>query len=99
VRHWLFVALIALGSQASDASPKQWAAMTRSERVATLRNITRSCRLPASALQLKGEELHMKPPTDAKYSSVDCMLKRIKPWPGTMKMGFVGNEAYSNEKK
>jgi hypothetical protein len=73
--------------------------MTRSERLATLHSITRSCGLPASALQLRGEELRMKPPMDAKYTSVDCMLQRIKHWTGAMKMGFVGNEAYSNEKK
>lgn len=39
----------------------------------------------------------MQPPADAKYESVDCMLSEVKKSGFPFKLGFVGNEYYSNE--
>ncbi|MBO9576219.1 MAG: hypothetical protein J7494_10810 [Sphingobium sp.] len=61
--------------------------------------IADECGLPRSTLKLIGKDrLQFQPPENAKYEAVDCALKKLKEakFPG-MKMGFVGNERYSNE--
>lgn len=61
--------------------------------------IADGCGLPRSAVVLNGEdEILFQPPQDAKYEAVDCALKKLKEvkFPG-MKLGFIGNERYSNE--
>jgi len=52
--------------------------------------------LPASSFKLVGlDDLHFRPPPDAKYEDVDCALSELKKSPIPVKMGFIGNEEYS----
>jgi 16S rRNA C967 or C1407 C5-methylase (RsmB/RsmF family) len=70
----------------------------RESRLATLKSITQRCGLPEDSLQLSGtDDLHVRPPVDAKYESVDCALAELKKANMPLKMGFVGNEVYANE--
>jgi hypothetical protein len=67
----------------------------RSERIAQLAKIATNCGLPAEALKLKGvDDLHIRPPADAPYEKVDCLLTALKKTDMPVKMGFVGNETY-----
>ena len=60
-----------------------------------LDRIADKCGLPRSTFNLVGtEELHVAPPADAKYESVDCALAELKKSDIPFAMGFVGNEAY-----
>ncbi|WP_106639266.1 hypothetical protein [Allosphingosinicella vermicomposti] len=66
----------------------------RAEKEARLVEITTTCGLPQGSLKLIGtDELHIKPPIDASYESVDCLLRKVKGTDLGLKMGFVGNEA------
>lgn len=68
------------------------------QRQATLNQIADKCGLPRSSLRLVGDdELHMQPPADARYESVDCMLSEVRSSGLPLKLGFVGNEYYANE--
>jgi hypothetical protein len=70
----------------------------RETRLATLKAITQRCGLPETSLRLVGtDDLHVRPPVDAKYESVDCALAELKKANMPLKMGFVGNEAFVNE--
>jgi hypothetical protein len=67
----------------------------RTERMAQLEKIAAACRLPATTLKLVGtEDLHFRPPPDAKYERVDCVLKALNKTDIPTRMGFVGNEVY-----
>jgi hypothetical protein len=67
------------------------------QRQASVNAIADACGLPRSALRLVGDdELHMQPPVDAKYESVDCALTQLKKIPA-LKLGFVGNEYYPDD--
>ena len=71
-----------------------------SPRIAQLRAITDKCGLPPSAARLVGaNDLHLQPPFDAKYASVDCLIKEVKSAGFPEKVGFVGNEAYQTKVK
>ncbi len=72
----------------------------RAEREAKLLEISRSCGLPASTIKMVGiDELRIRPPSDAKYENVDCMLTALREAGIPMRMGFVGNEAFQTERK
>ena len=65
-----------------------------------LRQITADCGLPANTLRLEGEnDLQVKPPPDAFYHAVDCMLTRVRQLDYPLNMGFVGNEAPAPENR
>jgi len=68
--------------------------------LAELKAITDSCGLPASSLQLTGDNrLDVRVPPNAKYESVDCALRMLKNSSvSTSKMSFIGNEAHELEK-
>jgi hypothetical protein len=71
--------------------------MSRPERQEALDDIADQCKLPRSVFALgEGEELHFHPATDANFDNVSCALNKLKTL-GPANMGFVGNEAYSNE--
>ena len=58
-----------------------------------------SCGLPHSAMILHGKNvLQFQPPENASVEAIGCALQKIKEskFPD-LKMGFVGNERYSNE--
>lgn len=67
----------------------------RAQRLAQLEKIAAACRLPATTLELVGtEDLHFRPPPDAKYERVDCVVKALSKTDIPLRMGFVGNEVY-----
>jgi len=47
---------------------------------------------------MMGDEVHIRPNPDEDYKKVDCGLAEAKRLNVT-KMGFVGNEAYSDDLK
>jgi hypothetical protein len=68
------------------------------QRVAVLDRIADKCGLARSTFKLVGEnELHIQPSPDAEYKSLDCALGELRKAKLPVKMGFVGNEYYSNE--
>jgi hypothetical protein len=71
---------------------------THAGRVAILDQIAKKCNLPSTTFELVGlDEMHFRPSADARYEDVDCALRELKKSPFPMKMGFIGNEAYSDE--
>ena len=78
----------------SPATPQD----LRSERLARLQKIALGCGLPAASLKLVGtDDVHFKPPADAQYQRVDCVLKAMKKTGIPTKMGFVGKETPAPE--
>ncbi len=72
--------------------------MSLEQRQGALDAIADQCRLSRSTLLVSGDEVRLRPEPTAEYESVDCALEKLKQLPGLgMKMGFVGNEAYTNE--
>jgi len=70
----------------------------RGERLQILNGIADRCHLPRSTFKLVGDEdLHVQPNADAKYEDVDCALTELQKAHLPVKLGFVGNEYYSNE--
>ena len=67
-----------------------------SERQEAIDAIVAHCHLPNTFFQLRGDELHLQPSIDEKYERVDCALAEVKRLQVT-NMGFVGNEAYSDD--
>ena len=83
---------------AGCAAPPAPAPSLREQRLASLHRIAVQCGLPDSALKLEGEDqLHVQPPPDASYDSVDCVLTALRKADLPLKMGFVGNEVYETE--
>ena len=69
-------------------------------REAELARIADHCGLPRSSLRLAaGAELHIRPPPDARYQSIDCLMRELRNSRvvRNLPMGFVGNEAYSTQ--
>jgi hypothetical protein len=61
-----------------------------------LDTIARECRLPPSVFELRSpDDLHFRPAPDARYEDVDCALTALKKARLPLKVGFVGNEAYT----
>jgi hypothetical protein len=77
-----------------------WKSMSLGERKTALNAIADSCNLGRSAFELlPDDELRMHPDPASSYESVDCALDRIKKLRGFGNVGFVGNEAYVEDKK
>jgi hypothetical protein len=92
-----------LGCTASNepkTSNANWKSMSLDQRQATLNAIADECGMARSGMQLRnGDELRFQPDPNSRYESVDCALGKLKGVLGLEKMGFVGNEAYVEEKK
>ena len=70
---------------------------TRERNQAFLEAVAHECGLPPPTLKLIGEDhVQLQPAPDAKYESVDCALGKLLP-KKDLKLGFVGNEYYSNQ--
>jgi len=71
--------------------------MSRAERQQAVERMTSKCRLPADRITvLEGNQARVRPDANDSYESVDCLLTELKSMHG-VELGFVGNEAYSNE--
>ena len=81
-------------------SSANWKSMSLEQRQATLNAIADGCGLGRSGMKLRnGDELQFQPDPSSSYESVDCALSKLKGVLGMGKMGFVGNEAFVEEKK
>ena len=94
----LALMLLAGCTYASSGGSKPWSEMSSSERQSTLDASADKCGLPRSFFRARGEEVHIQPNRDEDYKKVDCGLAEAKRLNVT-KMGFVGNEAYSDDMK
>ncbi len=75
-----------------------WAMLSSNAKRDVLNSIADGCKLNRTAFELRaGDELNFRPDANARYESVDCALGRLKNVIGLSKIGFVGNEAYTNE--
>ena len=74
--------------------------MSIEQRQSALNSIADGCKLDRSVFELThDDELQFRPAPASAYESVDCALVRLKAVRGFGKMGFVGNEAYSEIKR
>jgi len=88
----LFVA--AGGCQGTETKPLS----LHDQRQAALNQIADKCGVPRSTFDLVGDEdLHIQARADEKYERVECALTELKRSNLPVKMGFIGNEYYSNE--
>jgi hypothetical protein len=68
------------------------------QRQAALNHIADSCGVSRNIFDLVGDqELHIQPPVGEKYERVECVLTELNKANLPVKMGFIGNEYYSNE--
>lgn len=65
-------------------------------RETALAAVTDRCRLPRTALRLHGDAVAVRPPPQARYEAVDCMLRELaaRGFTENMAIGFVGNERW-----
>ena len=74
--------------------------MSPEQRQAKLNTIADECGMARSGMKLRnGDALAFQPDPNSNYKSIDCALGKLKGVIGLEKMGFVGNEAYVEEKK
>jgi hypothetical protein len=86
-----------LAAAATSCGPISPRAETK---IQVLNGIADKCGLPRSSLRLVGEEeVRIRPPSGVKYAAVDCALSELKSAGFPLKMGFVGNGAFGDEKK
>jgi hypothetical protein len=58
--------------------------------------IATQCQLPPSVFEIKPpDDLHFRPSPDARYEDVDCAISALRKANLPLKLGFVGNEAYT----
>jgi len=96
----LLALLMSACARAPQGAPKNWKDMSPAEKRQAVQHIADTCKLPRSELTFSdGGEIHFRPNPDASFTSVDCVLQKLKPLNGFAKIGFVGNEAYTNETK
>ena len=93
-----YLVMLAAALTGCVGQPSQdWNSMDRARRLVMITRITAQCKLAPETLSLgQGDELHFKPRPDERYEAVECALKELMKVGGA-KMGFVGNEAYTNE--
>ena len=77
--------------------PQDWSAKSPAEKDALLDKLADHCNLPHDTFRLEGDELYVKPHADEQYERLDCGLKALNSIRGLPKLGFVGNEYFSNE--
>ena len=94
----LVLVLLASCTNTPKSEPKAWSEMSNPERQTTLEASADKCGLPRSFFTMMGDEVHIRPNSDEDYKKVDCGLAEAKRLNVT-KMGFVGNEAYSDDLK
>ena len=57
------------------------------------KRIAKQCRTPPEWVSVAaGGEVHLRPPPDADYAKVDCVLAQLR-LHNVVKLGFIGNEA------
>ena len=95
----LFLALLMSGcARAPQAAPNNWKDMSPAQQRQMIQDIADACKFPRSELTFSdGGEINFRPDPDASFTSVHCVLQKLKPLDGFAKIGFVGNEAYTNE--
>ena len=81
-----------------EPSDKSWSKMSPADRLVVLDGIASKCRVERSTFKADGDELHVMPNPSEEYEDLDCAMRRISDI-GVTKMGFIGNEAYVEEKK
>ena len=87
-------------ARAPQAAPKNWKDMSSVQKRQAIQDIADTCKLSQVELAFSGgDEIHFRPNPEASFTSVDCALQKLKPLNGFAKIGFVGNEAYTNETK
>jgi hypothetical protein len=60
--------------------------------------VAAKCRIPRSTFKVVGaEQVYFRPPADGRYEDVDCALSELKKSPFPLDLGFVGNEAPSED--
>lgn len=82
----------------SKLSDNSWSTMSPADRAAALDDIARKCRVERSTFKADGDELHVNSNPSEDYEDLDCAMRRLSDI-GVTKMGFIGNEAYVEEKK
>jgi len=76
---------------------REWASLPLAERQKALDAISQQCGLPVDRLTiLEGHKVRVKPDANDQYEAVDCLLSGVKSLRG-IQLGFVGNEAFTNE--
>jgi len=89
----LVTALLSCASKAS----LDWTELSAPQRQQTANEVALSCGLPPDRIQILGDNLvnlNLQP-TDPN-DRAECLLRRLNSVKG-IKLGFVGNETYSNE--
>ena len=63
---------------------------------AVLDRIADRCRMPREVWKLRSEhQVTLQPSPDAPYEGVDCLLRELQKSKLPVRLGFVGNEAFS----
>jgi len=97
-RALLALTLLAGCTDSPKAGPKAWSEMSGPERQRELDASIDKCGLPHSFFTMNGDEVHIRPKPDEDYKKVECGLAEAKRL-NIAKLGFVGNEAYSDDLK
>jgi hypothetical protein len=64
-----------------------------------LHAMTNACHAPRSWLRTSSDgQVRFTPGPDAKFTKVDCVLKRLRASIAPMKLGFIGNEKLTEDK-
>jgi len=93
----LVILLAALACCVACQSKPKPIASAHDRNQAFLDRVADDCGLPRNTFRLIGDDhVRVQPAANANYKSVDCALGKLLP-NKRLKLGFVGNEAYSNE--
>ena len=91
------VFVIALSGCTPTFHSREWATLPANERQRALNEIARKCNLPNNRVAiLEGDRVRVTPDANDRYEAVDCLLGGLKSLRG-IQLGFVGNEAFTNE--
>ncbi len=93
----MVMVLASVTACAPHVEKRDWVRMSTFERQAALNDVSRRCGLPADRLQMINDlEVALTPNPADSFAAIDCLLKGANALHG-VKLGFIGNEAYTNE--
>lgn len=90
IRVPILFGLVVAGAGCTKPAPPKGDMRSQLDAIAT------QCGLSPSVFELRlPDDLHFRPSPDAKYEDVDCAIKALQKAKLPLKVGFVGNEAYT----
>ncbi len=97
------IMLTACATQRAPAltiSERNWVGLSLEQKQISLDQLSAACGLRPNTLRaLGGDNVAVQPEPSSSFTSVDCLLKKLEPLGSFVKLGFIGNEAFSEEKK